>query len=72
MRRKNIVISGSVVLWLLLPGLFRPRDIDAYVPKGILAEVHAFLELNTEYRLLYDRPRSRGDYGYEASVESGA
>lgn len=44
MKRLNAIISGSLVLALIEPGLFKPRDIDIYVPLGKMNAFISFLE----------------------------
>jgi hypothetical protein len=44
MKRVRAVISGSSILALIEPGLFTPKDIDIYVPQGLVDMFIQFLE----------------------------
>jgi hypothetical protein len=51
MRVHHIIMSGSTILALLIPGCFIPKDLDAYVPLGCLPAIQSFIADHTDYVL---------------------
>ncbi|RXW13796.1 hypothetical protein EST38_g12058 [Candolleomyces aberdarensis] len=77
MQAHKAVLSGSVAVLIVEGGLFIPGDLDIFVPKGTMEEIHKFVVGSTQYTQTgqgtsqWSEPTAGSLTGYDSSHETG-